>query len=109
MIATDISNTATVRNVFIIDDTGRVRTILIYPMNVGRWIPEILRVVQALQVADYNDASTPANWISCNPIIVRSPNTFAGLIERNAEIQENKNGMSWYLSFKELKNCEKIQ
>ena len=77
MISTDISNTATVRNVFIIDDKGRVRTILIYPMNVGRWIPEILRVVQALQVADYNQASTPANWVPCNPVIVPSPSTFA--------------------------------
>ena len=52
MIATDISNTETVRNVFIIDDKGKIRTILIYPMNIGRWIPEILRIVQALQVAD---------------------------------------------------------
>ena len=32
MISTDISNTETVRNVFIIDDTGKVRTILVYPM-----------------------------------------------------------------------------
>lgn len=66
MIATDISNTETVRNVFIIDDKGKIRTILIYPMNVGRWIPEILRIVQALQVADENNASTPANWVPCN-------------------------------------------
>ena len=29
MIATDISNTETVRNVFIIDDKGKIRTILI--------------------------------------------------------------------------------
>ena len=57
MIATDISNTETVRNVFIIDDKGKIRTILIYPMNVGRWIPEILRIVQALQVADTNNAA----------------------------------------------------
>lgn len=66
MIATDISNTETVRNVFIIDDKGKIRTILIYPMNVGRWIPEILRIVQALQVVDNNKASTPANWVPCN-------------------------------------------
>ena len=106
MIATDISNTATVRNVFIIDELGKVRTILIYPMNIGRWIPEILRIVYALQVADYNSASTPANWTPCEPIIEPSPDTFAGLIEKEKEIQANKNGMSWYLSFKKPKNCE---
>ena len=109
MISTDISNTETVRNVFIIDDTGKVRTILVYPMNVGRWIPEILRIVQALQVADYNKASTPANWIPCNPIIVPIPKTFQGLQERQNQIQENKNGMSWYLSFKKPEFCKKLE
>lgn len=108
MISTDISNTETVRNVFIIDDTGKIRTILVYPMNIGRWIPEILRIVQALQVADYNKASTPANWIPCNPVIVPIPKTFQGLQERQNEIQENKNGMSWYLSFKKPECCEKV-
>lgn len=34
----------------------------------GRCIPEILRAVQALQVADMNKASTPANWIPYNPV-----------------------------------------
>ena len=108
MISTDISNTETVRNVFIIDDTGKVRTILVYPMNVGRWIPEILRIVQALQVADCNNASTPANWIPCNPVIVQIPRTFQGLQERQNQIQENKNGMSWYLSFKKTDSCKKL-
>ena len=108
MISTDISNTETVRNVFIIDDTGKVRTILVYPMNVGRWIPEILRIVQALQVADCNNASIPANWIPRNPVIVPIPRTFQGLQERQNQIQENKNGMSWYLSFKKTDSCKKL-
>ena len=33
MIANNISNTETVRNVYIIDDKGVIRTILIYPMT----------------------------------------------------------------------------
>ena len=49
MISNDISNTETVRNVFIIDDKGIVRAILVYPMNVGRSIPEILRANCRLQ------------------------------------------------------------
>ena len=44
--------------------------------------------------------STPANWIPNQPIIVPAPKTFEGLLERNEQIEENKNGMSWYLSFK---------
>lgn len=100
MISSNVSTTETVRNVFIIDDKGIVRTIFIYPLNVGRWIPEILRVVEALQVADCNKASTPANWVPGQPIIKPSPTTFKELQERSKEIEKNKNGISWYLSFK---------
>ena len=109
MIASDISNTATVRNVFIIDDKGIVRTIMVYPMNVGRFIPEILRTVQALQMADCSNGSTAANWLPNQPLIVPMPQTYNELKERVEEINKNKNGINWYLSFKEpLKECKKI-
>lgn len=101
MIASDISNVETVRNVFIIDDNGIVRTILVYPMNVGRFIPEILRIVQALQISDCTQGSTAANWIPNQPVIVPSPKTFCELQERQQQIEKNKNGINWYLSFKE--------
>ena len=101
MIANDISNTETVRNVFIIDDKGIVRTILIYPMNIGRFIPEIIRIVQALQMAECAGGSTAANWMPNQPVIVPPPQTFEALQERNEKIEKNRNGISWYLSFKE--------
>lgn len=109
MISTDISNTETVRNVFVIDDRRIIRTILIYPMNVGRWIPEILRIVQALQVADNNKGATPANWTPCNPIIKPNPITFDTLLKRKEYIDKNNNGMNWYLSFKNPDNCNMIE
>ncbi len=101
MIASDISNVETVRNVFIIDDNGIVRTILIYPMTIGRFIPEILRIVQALQISDCTQGSTAANWIPNQPVIVPPPKTFCELQERQQQIEKNKNGINWYLSFKE--------
>ena len=101
MIASDISNTETVRNVFIIDDKGIVRTILVYPMNVGRFIPEIIRIVRALQMADCSKGSTAANWMPNRPLIVPIPKTFEQLEERVEDINQNRNGISWYLSFKE--------
>ncbi len=101
MIANDISNTETVRNVFIIDDKGIVRTILVYPMNVGRFIPEIIRIVQALQMADCSKGSTAANWMPNQPVIMQAPKTYEELEERVEYINKNKNGISWYLSFKE--------
>lgn len=101
MISSDVSTTETVRNVFIIDDKGIIRTILVYPLNIGRCIPEILRIVEALQTADCSHASTPANWCPQNPVIIPSPNTFCKLEEANENINQDHNGMSWYLRFKE--------
>lgn len=107
MLSTVPNTTETVRNVFIIDDKGIIRVILTYPLNIGRCIPEILRIIQALQIADCNKASTPANWIPGEPIIVPKPNTYAELEERVKEIKQNGNGMSWYLSFKDSsKECD---
>lgn len=108
MISNDVSTTETVRTVFIIDDKGIVRTILIYPLNIGRFIPEIIRIIQALQMADCSNGSTAANWMPSQPVIVRPPQTFYELEERQKYINENQNGISWYLSFKEPPEiCEK--
>ena len=101
MIANEISTTETVRNVFIIDDKGIVRVILIYPLNIGRFIPEILRIIQALQMSDCSDSSIPANWIPGQPVIMPPPRTFPILQERLNYINQNNNGMNWYLAFKE--------
>ena len=105
MISNDVINTETVRNVFIIDDKGVVRAILVYPMNVGRCIPEILRLLEALQVADCNKGMTPANWCPNEPMIVPMPQTFCELEERLQSIQKNQNGFNWYLSFKNPQEC----
>lgn len=100
MVSANVDNTATVRNVYIIDDKGIIRLILVYPMNVGRCIPEILRVVDALQIADKECGSTPANWLPGEPIIAPIPKTVDEMFARLEEIKKNKNGISWYLSFK---------
>ena len=101
MISKDVSNTKTVRDVVIIDPNGIIRLILTYPLNVGRNIAEIIRAVQALQIADCENASTPVNWILGQPLIVPAPNTYPELVERKEFIEKNKNGVSWYLSFRE--------
>lgn len=108
MISNDISTTSTVRNVFIIDDKGIVRAIFVYPLNVGRFIPEIIRTVQALQMVDCSQGSTAANWMPGQPVIVSPPQTYCELQQRNEEIEKNKNGINWYLSFKNPPEiCEK--
>jgi peroxiredoxin (alkyl hydroperoxide reductase subunit C) len=108
MISNDVSTTETVRNVFIIDNKGIVRTILVYPLAVGRFIPEIIRIIQALQMVDCSKGFTAANWMPGQPVIVPPPKTFGELQERNEQIQKNHNGINWYLSFKQPEEkCQK--
>ena len=64
-------------------------------------IPEIIRTVEALQISDCADASTPANWQPGVPVIISPPQTFSELQQRLEDIKKNCNGISWYLSFKE--------
>lgn len=70
MIMPGESDTATSRAVFVIDDKQVVRTIIYYPSSNGRNIPEILRIVQALQASDNYDIATPANWKPGDRVIV---------------------------------------
>lgn len=108
MISNDISNTETVRNVYIIDDKGIIRAIFIYPMNIGRFIPEIIRTIQALQVSECSKGMTAANWIPNQPIIMPIPKTYCELQERTNQIREDRNGISWYLGFKNIEEkCKK--
>ncbi|MFR5507852.1 MAG: peroxiredoxin [Clostridia bacterium] len=108
MISNDISNTETVRNVYIIDDKGIIKAIFVYPMNVGRFIPEIIRTIQALQVSECSKGMTAANWIPNQPIIMPMPKTYCELQERANQMREDRNGISWYLGFKNIEEkCKK--
>ena len=101
MISNEESTTETVRNVYIIDEKQVIRTILIYPMNVGRFIPEILRTVRALQMVDCMGGATAANWMPNQPVIIPAPKTYEELEKRVEYINKNKKGINWYLSFEE--------
>ncbi len=70
MLHPNASVHATVRSVFIIDPNKKVRLTMTYPMNVGRNFAEILRVIDALQLADKETVSTPADWQLGQPVIV---------------------------------------
>ncbi len=70
MIHPNESDTAAVRSVFIIDPNKKIRLMMTYPMNVGRNFDEILRVIDALQIADKNGVATPADWIPGGKVII---------------------------------------
>jgi peroxiredoxin 2/4 len=93
------SETATVRAVFVIDDKGMVRAVIYYPLNLGRNIDEILRVIDGLQTSEANACSIPANWQPGDPVIVPPPQTMADAEKR---LQSDYDVTDWYLSKKTL-------
>lgn len=62
MIHPNMSETATVRSLFVIDPKIKVRLIITYPMSTGRNFDEIVRVIDALQLTDRYTVATPGNW-----------------------------------------------
>ena len=82
MIHPGASATATVRAVFIIDPKRVVRALIYYPMNAGRNVDEILRLVTALQTADAHSCATPVNWKPGEKVVVPPPKIVDEVKER---------------------------
>ncbi len=82
MIHPGASATATVRAVFMIDPKRTIRALVYYPMNAGRNVEEILRVVQALQTADQYACALPVNWKPGDKVVVPPPKIVADVKER---------------------------
>ena len=62
MLGHDAQDAGTVRTAYFIDPDGILRACTCYPPTVGRSIPEILRLLAALQRVDRGDVLTPADW-----------------------------------------------
>jgi peroxiredoxin (alkyl hydroperoxide reductase subunit C) len=100
MVHPGASATATVRAVFIIDPKRVVRALVYYPMNVGRNVDEIARLLEALQTADKNACATPVNWKPGEKVIVPPPKTVAEVKER--ESHKDYERFDFYLNKKTL-------
>jgi peroxiredoxin 2/4 len=95
------SNTKAVRAVFVIDPKGIIRTIIYYPLSLGRNFDELYRVVIALQTADKFSIATPADWRPGDEVIVPT----AGSCGVAKERMENKGDMKcydWFFCTKEI-------
>ncbi|KAK0259175.1 hypothetical protein B0A54_15022 [Friedmanniomyces endolithicus] len=60
----------TIRSVFIIDPAKKIRLTMMYPASTGRNTAEVLRVVDALQMADGKGVATPVDWGVGEDVIV---------------------------------------
>jgi len=94
------SSTSTVRAVFIVDDKSIIRAMLYYPMEIGRNISEILRMVKALQMVDKFKIVTPANWPDNELIKSSFINPPPATMDDIASTKEYK-GYAWWLTYKD--------
>lgn len=70
MIHPETDASVTVRSVFIIDPSKKIRLMLTYPPSAGRNFPEVLRAIDSLQLTDSQKVSTPVNWEAGQPVII---------------------------------------
>ncbi len=82
MLQPNESETAAVRAVFFIDPEGKIRLVMYYPLNVGRNMDEILRVLKALQASDKHGVAMPLDWQPGEKVIVPPPKTVDDMEER---------------------------
>jgi alkyl hydroperoxide reductase subunit AhpC len=95
MIHPGEGDTSTVRSVFIIDPSNKVRLTLTYPKSVGRNFDEILRVVDALQLTDAQPVSTPADWTPGQRVIVSPAMSTEDAKAKFGEVEEVKPYLRW--------------
>ena len=100
MVHKPSADTATVRCVFVIDPRRTIRAMIYYPLNVGRNIDEVMRLVDGLQTADKHGVACPANWQPGQDVIVPPPKTAADAADRvqNKDYQVT----DWFFSKRRL-------
>lgn len=72
----------TVRTVFVIDPSRKVRLTITYPQTTGRNFDEILRVIDSLQLTDKHSVATPVNWRSGDDVIIVASISDSDAIEK---------------------------
>ena len=100
MIHPGASATVTVRALFVIDPKRVVRALIYYPLNIGRNVDEVVRIIDALQTADKNGVACPANWKPGDDVIVPAPLTTEAASAR--AMDKSLQVTDWYLSKKKL-------
>jgi peroxiredoxin (alkyl hydroperoxide reductase subunit C) len=95
------SNTKAVRAVFFIDPKGVIRTILYYPLSLGRNFEEIYRVVIGLQTADAFSVATPADWQPGDDVIVPTAGS-CGVAKERMESKDEMHCYDWFFCTKPL-------
>jgi len=102
MIQPGESSTKAVRAVFFIDPVGVIRTIIYYPLSMGRNFDELKRVLIGLQTADAFGVALPADWRPGDDVIVPTAGS-CGTAKARMEGQEGEmTCYDWFFCTKKL-------
>jgi peroxiredoxin (alkyl hydroperoxide reductase subunit C) len=96
------SSTKAVRAVFVIDPVGVIRTIIYYPLSLGRNFDELYRVVIALQTADEFKIATPADWRPGDDVIVPTAGSCGTAKERMDGKEDGVECKDWFFCTKKI-------
>jgi peroxiredoxin 2/4 len=96
------SNTKAVRAVFVIDPKGIVRTVLYYPLSLGRNFDELYRIIIALQTADEFKIATPADWRPGDDVIISPAGSCGTAKDRMEGKEEGLDCKDWFFCTKKL-------
>ena len=92
----------TVRDSFIINPQGYIRSILTLPITCGRSGEELLRVLDSLILNENYGLATPAGWKPGDPLIIPAPHTVEGMMEIIQQTDPNLTCPFWYLCYTNL-------
>jgi len=102
MIQPNEDTTKAVRAVFFIDPNGIIRTIIYYPLSLGRNFDELYRVLLALKTSDEFGVATPADWRPGDDVII-SPAGSCGSAQNRMEGKEgDMNCKDWFFCTKKI-------
>ncbi|MFP4060218.1 MAG: peroxiredoxin, partial [Bacteroidales bacterium] len=102
MIQPGEDTTKAVRAVFFIDPKGIIRTIIYYPLSIGRNFDELLRVLIALQTADEFKVATPADWRPGDEVIVPPAGSCGTAKERMEGKDQDVKCYDWFFCTREI-------
>lgn len=102
MIQPGESSTSAVRAVFFIDPQDNIRTIMYYPLSLGRNFDEIKRVLIGLQTSDKFGVALPADWRPGDEVIVPPAGSCGIAKERMDGKDKDLHCYDWFFCTKKI-------
>ncbi|MFO7853519.1 MAG: peroxiredoxin [Bacteroidota bacterium] len=109
MVQPNESDTQAVRAVFYIDPEGIIRTMLYYPLSLGRNFNELYRILIGLKTADEFKVATPADWHPGDEVIVPTAGSCGVAEERMSKKDPDVTCHDWFFCTRKIDKDEVLK